>query len=111
MLAASRQVPWFPAAVLGVLVVAALFSPYLSPQDPMAGDITQKLIPPVWMERGTSEHPLGTEDDGAQSGRSVVRGAPRQGGAHIGLVGLDHHLDQFFESNLRLPAQLLLGAT
>ena len=64
----KRDVPWFAGLVLGTLVVTALFAPLLSPQSPTEGDITQKLIPPVWMERGEREHPLGTD----RFGRDVL---------------------------------------
>jgi peptide/nickel transport system permease protein len=67
-LARGRQLPIFPAIVLAALVLAAIFAPYLAPHDPMEGDITRKSIPPVWMERGTWEHPLGTD----RFGRDVL---------------------------------------
>jgi peptide/nickel transport system permease protein len=62
--------PWplFPTIVLATLVFAALFAPYLARHDPRAGDITRKAIPPIWMERGTWEHPLGTD----RFGRDVL---------------------------------------
>jgi peptide/nickel transport system permease protein len=66
--AGRRQLPIFPAIVLAALVLAAIFAPYLAPHDPTEGDITRKSIPPVWMERGTWEHPLGTD----RFGRDVL---------------------------------------
>jgi peptide/nickel transport system permease protein len=62
------QLPLFSTIVLGALVFAALFAPQLAPHNPMEGDITRKSIPPVWMERGTWEHPLGTD----RFGRDVL---------------------------------------
>jgi peptide/nickel transport system permease protein len=64
----KRQLPWFAGGVLAALVLCALFAPVLAPQSPTDGDITAKLIPPMWMERGTSEHPLGTD----RFGRDVI---------------------------------------
>jgi peptide/nickel transport system permease protein len=49
-------------------VFAALFAPYLARHDPREADITRKSIPPIWMERGTWEHPLGTD----RFGRDVL---------------------------------------
>ncbi len=63
-----RQLPWFAGLILGALVLTALFAPVLAPQSPTEGDITQKLVPPVWMERGEREHPLGTD----RFGRDVL---------------------------------------
>ena len=71
----SYDLPWFPLTILGVLVVCALFAPYLSPQSPTEGDITAKLIPPVWMERGTSEHPLGTDRFGRDVLSRIIHGS------------------------------------
>jgi len=68
----SHDLPWFPLTILGVLVACAVFAPYLSPQSPTEGDITTKLIPPMWMERGTSEHPLGTDRFGRELNGEVV---------------------------------------
>lgn len=65
---AGRQLPLFPTTVLAALVFAALFAPQLAPHDPREGDILRKSIPPVWMERGTGEHPLGTD----RFGRDVL---------------------------------------
>src|SRR3989442_5261924 len=68
MLARSRDLPWFAGGILAALVFTAIFAAYLAPQSPTAGDITAKLIPPVWMERGDWEHPLGTD----RFGRDVL---------------------------------------
>jgi peptide/nickel transport system permease protein len=64
----GRHPPFFPAIVLAALVFAALFAPHLAPHDPTEGDIIRKSIPPIWMERGTWEHPLGTD----RFGRDVL---------------------------------------
>src|SRR6266849_10592523 len=68
MSARRRELPWFPGAVLAALVLTAVFAAVLAPQSPTEGDITQKLVPPVWMERGEREHPLGTD----RFGRDVL---------------------------------------
>jgi len=75
MLARSRELPWFAGSILAALVFAALFAPYLGLQSPTDGDITQKLIPPVWMERGDGSHPLGTDRFGRDVLSRVVHGS------------------------------------
>jgi peptide/nickel transport system permease protein len=75
MPARSRDLPWFPGAILAVLVFTAVFAAFLAPQSPTAGDITAKLIPPVWMERGTSEHPLGTDRFGRDVLSRIIYGS------------------------------------
>src|SRR5437870_2783921 len=75
MRARSRERPWVPGVILGALVIAAVFAAYLAPQSPTAGDITQKLIPPVWMERGDWEHPLGTDRFGRDVLSRIIYGS------------------------------------
>lgn len=75
MLAHRRELPWFPGVVLAALVLTAVFAAYLAPQSPTAGDITQKLIPPIWMERGDWEHPLGTDRFGRDVLSRIIYGS------------------------------------
>ena len=75
MPAARRDRPWFAGGVLVALVVCAVLAPWLAPQSPTEGDITAKLIPPVWMERGTSEHPLGTDRFGRDVLSRIIHGS------------------------------------
>ena len=75
MPAPSRELPWFPGVILSALVLTAVFAPYLAPQSPTEGDITQKLIPPVWMERGEGRHPLGTDRFGRDVLSRVIYGS------------------------------------
>jgi peptide/nickel transport system permease protein len=73
--APSRQWPWFAGGVLIALVLCAIFAPYLAGQSPTDGDITTKLIPPIWMERGTTEHPLGTDRFGRDVLSRIIYGS------------------------------------
>src|SRR6059036_3094038 len=75
MLARRRDIPWFPGAVLAALVFTAVFAFYLAPLSPTEGDITQKLIPPVWMEQGDSAHPLGTDRFGRDVLSRIIYGS------------------------------------
>jgi len=74
-MARRRDVPWFASAVLGALVLTAVLAPFLAPHDPTAGDITTKLIPPVWMERGSWDHPLGTDRFGRDVLSRIIYGS------------------------------------
>jgi peptide/nickel transport system permease protein len=70
-----RELPWFAGSVLVLLVLTAVFSSSLAPQSPTDGDITQKLIPPIWMERGEGAHPLGTDRFGRDVLSRVIFGS------------------------------------
>lgn len=51
----------FGAAVLALLVLVAVFAPLLSPYDPAAQVLRDRLLPPVWEAKGTWAHLLGTD--------------------------------------------------
>jgi peptide/nickel transport system permease protein len=75
MVVRRRSRPLFAGAVLGALVVAAVFAPYLAPHSPTEGDIVKKSIPPIWMERGDAEHLLGTDRFGRDVLSRVIWGS------------------------------------
>jgi ABC-type dipeptide/oligopeptide/nickel transport system permease subunit len=53
------------AAVILLLIVAtAALAPWVAPHDPLAVDIRHRLAPPQWMDGGTPEHFLGTDQVG-----------------------------------------------
>lgn len=59
--------------ILG-LVIIALFTPWLAPADPYTQDITQRLLPPAWMEGGSPDHLLGTDHLGRDSLSRIMYG-------------------------------------
>jgi peptide/nickel transport system permease protein len=52
------------SAIFGVIVLIALLAPLIAPHDPYAQDLNNRLVPPIWYERGTWVHPLGTDNLG-----------------------------------------------
>jgi len=52
------------AVIIGAAVLIAIFAPYLTPHDPFAQDLNQRLIPPVWMDGSQPTHLLGTDQIG-----------------------------------------------
>ncbi|WP_413098595.1 ABC transporter permease [Streptomyces sp. Inha503] len=54
--------------VLALLVIAAVFSPLLAPDDPAKQQLLARLTPPAWEGGGSLAHPLGTD----QLGRDVL---------------------------------------
>jgi peptide/nickel transport system permease protein len=63
------------AGIVGLVIVAALIGPTLVPHDPFAQDLLKRLIPPMWMEGGSAEHVLGTDQVGRDYLARVVYGA------------------------------------
>ena len=52
------------AGVVLFMLAVAVLAPWLAPDDPFAQDLSQRLLPPVWHERGTWSHVLGTDQLG-----------------------------------------------
>ncbi|MGH7359159.1 MAG: ABC transporter permease, partial [Candidatus Rokuibacteriota bacterium] len=61
-------------AVLLLIVVVAIFAPWIAPTDPLAVNIRHRLAPPAWMVGGTSENLLGTDQVGRDLLSRVVYG-------------------------------------
>ncbi|MBI4607761.1 MAG: ABC transporter permease [Candidatus Rokubacteria bacterium] len=47
-----------------VIVGSAVFAPWVAPHDPLAVNIRHRLAPPAWMEGGSPQHWLGTDQVG-----------------------------------------------
>lgn len=47
--------------VILALAITAIFTPYLAPHDPYEQNVVKRLLPPIWMEGGQTEFPLGTD--------------------------------------------------
>jgi peptide/nickel transport system permease protein len=73
--AVLEHVPLFPSIVLAALVFTAVFASSLAPHSPTEGNIMRKLVPPIWTERGTWEHPLGTDRFGRDVLSRIIYGS------------------------------------
>ena len=61
--------------LVGLVLLAAVFAPVLSPHDPGKQNIANRLTPPFWIEDGSLEHPLGTDSVGRDLLSRVIHGA------------------------------------
>jgi peptide/nickel transport system permease protein len=52
---------WVGGLVMLAIIVAAIFAPQLTPHDPSLQALAGRFIPPVWIEGGSWDHPLGTD--------------------------------------------------
>jgi peptide/nickel transport system permease protein len=71
-----KQYPILPVAVLMLLlVIPALFASQVAPHNPVKGSLSKRLKPPVWMQGGSIEHPLGTDKLGRDILSRVIHGS------------------------------------
>ena len=75
-----RGLAKYRLGVLGLFLTAlvaftAVFAPLLAPYDPYIQDIKKRFLPPVWDERGSLEHPLGTDQVGRDTLSRIIYGA------------------------------------
>ncbi|WP_315708871.1 ABC transporter permease [Brenneria uluponensis] len=61
--------------IIGTIVLAAIFAPLIAQHDPYAQDVSQRLIPPIWHEKGSWEHVLGTDKLGRDYLSRLLYGA------------------------------------
>lgn len=52
------------ATIIFILLLMALFAPWLAPHDPYTQSLGFRLLPPIWSDGGNWSHPLGTDQVG-----------------------------------------------
>jgi ABC-type dipeptide/oligopeptide/nickel transport system permease subunit len=58
-----------------VVTTAAIFSPQLSPYDPLSQDLRNSKLPPAWSDGGSWDHPFGTDSLGRDLFSRIIYGA------------------------------------
>ena len=69
------RVPWIPLIIILAIVAMAVFAPLLAPHDPINQTLKDKLLPPFWLDGGTSKYPLGTDGFGRDILSRLIYGA------------------------------------
>jgi peptide/nickel transport system permease protein len=69
-----------PLAVTGLVflvgfLAVAVFAPVLAPHEPLQQNLRARLLPPFWIEGGTMEHPLGTDQLGRDLLSRIIHGS------------------------------------
>jgi peptide/nickel transport system permease protein len=122
----SQRLPLFSLSVIGAFVALALLAPLLGLSNPQEQSLRKRLRPPVWEERGTWEHPLGTDRLGRDMLSRIIWGArvslaagvvtvllASAFGAAVGLVAgyyggrVDIALMRFTDATMSFPVILL----
>ena len=52
------------ATLLVLITVIAVLAPFVAPYDPYVQDLLNRLVPPIWYEKGSWAHVLGTDNLG-----------------------------------------------
>lgn len=63
------------AIVVTLIVGATLLAPFIAPHDPGAQNLMARLAPPVWLEGGSWQHVLGTDNLGRDVLSRLIHGA------------------------------------
>jgi peptide/nickel transport system permease protein len=71
----GRRLPIVPLGIIGTFVLMAILAPVLSPASPYEQSLRNRLKPPVWDERGSWSHPLGTDRLGRDMLARIVYGS------------------------------------
>lgn len=61
--------------LLLIITILAIFAPIFSPFDPYVQDLAYRTVPPVWFDKGTWLHPLGTDQLGRDYLSRLLYGA------------------------------------
>ena len=70
-----RKLPWISFLIIGAMVFAALFAPWLTPYTPIEQSLPEKLLPPFWEARGSTKYLLGTDIFGRDMLTRLIHGA------------------------------------
>ena len=62
-------------SVLVLILLMALVAPLIAPYDPYAQSMANRLVPPIWMDGGTWDHPLGTDGLGRDYLSRIIYGS------------------------------------
>ena len=71
----TRRLPVLALSIIGAFVLCALLANVLSPADPEEQSLRQRFTPPVWEERGTWKHVLGTDGLGRDLLSRIIWGS------------------------------------
>ena len=72
--------------LLAVIILIALLAQLLAPHDPIAQDLSRRLLPPFWHDRAVPEHLLGTDHLGRDYLSRMIYGARVSLGVGLGVI-------------------------
>lgn len=72
--------------LLAAIILIALLAPLLAAHDPIAQDLSRRLLPPFWHDRAVPEHLLGTDHLGRDYLSRMIYGARVSLGVGLGVI-------------------------
>ena len=72
--------------ILAIIILIAIFAPLIAPHDPVAQDLSRRLLPPFWQDRSLPEHLLGTDQLGRDYLSRMIYGARVSLGVGLGVI-------------------------
>jgi peptide/nickel transport system permease protein len=66
---------WVPLIIMVIMIIMAIFANFIAPHDPNYGKITDRYLPPSFMEGGKSDYFLGTDQIGRDILSRIIYGA------------------------------------
>src|SRR6476646_9301957 len=70
-----RSMPWLSVLVIVTMLCMAIFAPLLAPYSPIDQTLRDKLLPPFWLEGGSTKYILGTDAFGRDILSRLIYGA------------------------------------
>lgn len=81
-------IPTIPMLGISVLIFLAVFGQLVETHDPTRNRLVDSMIPPAWVEDGSTEHLLGTDRFGRDQFSRLVRGARISLAAAVSVIGI-----------------------
>ena len=78
--------PYVAATVLALVLICALFGPWLAPHDAGRIALSEAMTPPAWLAGGSADHLLGTDNLGRDILSRIIAGA--RVSAHVALYAI-----------------------
>src|SRR6056297_742473 len=70
----KRKTAFIGAIIVLIVIISAFLAPFISPHDPNATDLSKRLLPPSWEDKGVEEHFLGTDHLGRDILSRIIYG-------------------------------------
>ena len=71
---ALRRAPLIPTIGIGLIIICALFAPWIAPFEPTKNNLMINFAPPAWHEGGSWTHALGTDKLGRDILSRIIHG-------------------------------------